>query len=374
MLSQELEPAAIAVPILFRPAKRRKIFRHQRTEDAAADEQSTSTPEAPPTTTSADPPPSDDDADEEAHIARLRHAARKRRGGGVAFRASGPSGAEESSINTERSMVLHRDSNGQQQDEDDADADEDSLILGGINRRFAPQTGLVGELVNRHMEEYVESELRKRVVAAVADAEVAQPKGTAATTTTGIVPPPPPQAESQRVMQGKLLEIDLGDEARARNIEMTERARRRLQGLGADSEETAVLPRPTTRLGPDGKPWRGRKRRGSEDIKRDQLVEEFLSENSLGIYDVQPEQRAPSLGVGDDEMAADDRIAEEFRRDFMDAVSRGRRRKAAPAPAKPGARKDEEVLKGPKLGGSRNARAAMRDLLLKEQEMKKQRR
>lgn len=131
-------------------------------------------------------------------------------------------------------------------------------------------------------EEYVESELRKRVVAAsVADAE--PPKGTTATaaaTATGIVPPPPPQAESQRVMQGKLLEIDLGDEARARNIEMTERARRRLQGLAADAEETAP-PRPTTtRLGPDGKPWRGRKRRGSEDIKRDQLVEEFLHENS----------------------------------------------------------------------------------------------
>jgi hypothetical protein len=153
MLSQEPEPAAITAPILFRPAKRRKIFRHQRTEDAAgADDQSTPTPEAQPTTTSADPLPSDDDADEEAHIARLRHAARKRRGGGgVAFRAGGPSGAEESSNNTERGMVLHRDSNGPQQDEDDADADEDSLILGGINRRFAPQTGLVGELVNRHM-------------------------------------------------------------------------------------------------------------------------------------------------------------------------------------------------------------------------------
>ena len=138
-----------------------------------------------------------------------------------------------------------------------------------------------GAEADQAREEYVESELRKRVVAAVADAEVAQPKGTAtATTAAGIVPPPPPQAESQRVMQGKLLEIDLGDEARARNIEMTERARRRLQGLGADSEETAVPPRPTTRLGPDGKPWRGRKRRGSEDIKRDQLVEEFLSENS----------------------------------------------------------------------------------------------
>lgn len=153
MPSQEPEPEAVSVPILFRPAKRRKIFRHQRSEDTA-DDQTTSTPEALPTNSSTDPtPPSDDDADEEAHIARLRHAARKRRGGGgVAFRAGGPSGTEESSSNnTERGMVLHKDSNsnGQQQDEDDED--EDSLILGGINRRFAPQTGLVGELVNRHM-------------------------------------------------------------------------------------------------------------------------------------------------------------------------------------------------------------------------------
>lgn len=35
------------------------------------------------------------------------------------------------------------------------------------------------------------------------------------------------------------------------------------------------------RLGPDGKPWRGgrRKRRGSDDVARDRLVEEFLHEN-----------------------------------------------------------------------------------------------
>lgn len=33
------------------------------------------------------------------------------------------------------------------------------------------------------------------------------------------------------------------------------------------------------RLGPDGKPWRGRKRRGSDDVKRDSIVEELLREN-----------------------------------------------------------------------------------------------
>jgi hypothetical protein len=53
----------------------------------------------------------------------------------------------------------------------------------------------------------------------------------------------------------------------------------------------------------------------------------------------------------------------------MDAVSQRQRKKTAP-PAAPtrtvGGKKDSlEELKGPKLGGSRNARAAMREALLK---------
>lgn len=81
-----------------------------------------------------------------------------------------------------------------------------------------------------------------------------------------------------------------------------------------------------------------------------------------------------SAQPGTDE-AADERIAEEFRREFMDAMAerRNQRRKAPAPPARPGA-KQEEVLKGPKLGGSRNARAAMRDLLLSQQEKDKKRR
>ena len=87
------------------------------------------------------------------------------------------------------------------------------------------------------------------------------------------------QGDSQRVLHGRLLEIDLGDEARARNIAMTERARRRLQGQ-IDEEEQESTGRPRkVRLGRDGKPMRSRNRRGSDDIKRDQLVEQFLSEN-----------------------------------------------------------------------------------------------
>ena len=45
------------------------------------------------------------------------------------------------------------------------------------------------------------------------------------------------------------------------------------------------------RLGKDGKPWRPRNRRGSDDIKRDQLVEQFLHENrceSFAVINILP--------------------------------------------------------------------------------------
>jgi hypothetical protein len=57
----------------------------------------------------------------------------------------------------------------------------------------------------------------------------------------------------------------------------------------------------------------------------------------------------------------------------MEAMAQRSRRRRPAQPPKPGAKKPDEILKGPKLGGSRNARAAMRDLLLKEQVSKQRR-
>lgn len=81
----------------------------------------------------------------------------------------------------------------------------------------------------------------------------------------------------------------------------------------------------------------------------------------MDVYEtpIPPPTSTPGL---DDDGAADDRIAEEFRREFMEAMAE-RQQKKKPVP---GVKKDEEVLKGPKLGGSRNARAAMRDMMLKK--------
>lgn len=184
-------------------------------------------------------------------------------------------------------------------------------------------------------------------------------------------------------MQGRLMEIDLGEEARDTNVARTERATLHggtsTPGDGSSGGRRAKKPR----LGRDGKPWRPRNRRPSDAIKRDQLVEEILRENRrtclstlphfnliltnilVDVYEA-PAEPSPKASGLDEDGAADDRLAEEFRQQFLDDVAQRQLKKKKPAnqPVRPGA---EDVLKGPKLGGSRNVRAAMRDLLLKKE-------
>lgn len=82
---------------------------------------------------------------------------------------------------------------------------------------------------------------------------------------------------------GKLQEIDLGEEARARNIERTNNARRRLDGEEVIEETAdgggAGKKKKKVRLNRDGTVWKPRRRRGSDDVKRDELVEAVLREN-----------------------------------------------------------------------------------------------
>lgn len=73
---------------------------------------------------------------------------------------------------------------------------------------------------------------------------------------------------------GRLHEFDLGPDSTLRNIARTEAAKRRLEGGDTELEEE----RGKVPLRRNGKPWRGRKRRNSDDIKRDKLVEEVMRE------------------------------------------------------------------------------------------------
>lgn len=89
----------------------------------------------------------------------------------------------------------------------------------------------------------------------------------------------------------------------------------------------------------------------------------------VDVYDV-PQQPAATADAPPD-ASTDDRLAEEFKREFMDAMAaRHKRRRPATSAARSGDKKkkpDGDVLKGPKLGGSRNVRSQMRDILLKKE-------
>ncbi|PNH28994.1 hypothetical protein BJF96_g7820 [Verticillium dahliae] len=385
---------------LFRASRKRKAtYRRQRQEDDS--EPTTDTP--PPLADAASPAlPSTTAEDDEPSIAealRLRNL-RKSRLNGVGFRAQ----TREDEPSSSAALIPKPQ-------------DEETAPDGGITNRFAPQTGLVGELVNKHMMEYIEAKLSNRPsppTPAPAAGAHSEPRAPSAPSSR---PPRLDEIPGAAIMQGRLTEVDLGDEARARNIAMTEAARR-LQAAPSDPTDAGApgqRARKKPRLGRDGKPLRQRNRRTSDDVARDKMVEDFLRENrressplhppfwtcgftlpemawrqdhgkkanaesmQVDVYEnpATSQTATPSApGGGDDDAAADDRLAEEFRREFMDAMAQRRRqnaqqqqqRKKAPADGKA----DEDVLRGPKLGGSRSARAAMRDLLLAEEKKKQQ--
>ncbi|EOD48535.1 hypothetical protein UCRNP2_4710 [Neofusicoccum parvum UCRNP2] len=98
------------------------------------------------------------------------------------------------------------------------------------------------------------------------------------------------------------------------------------------------------------------------------MVEEILKESRLEIYD-DPDQQQQNQPDGDE--AADDRIVEQFRRDFMDAVQTRNNRRPPASSSSAAKGKQDDRPKGPKLGGSRSARAAMRALEEKQAGAKK---
>jgi hypothetical protein len=138
--------------VVFRPGKKRKPYR-QRPEGPEQPilNSEIATDNAPPATNSAPVTPALQNEDEEglsvAEVIRLRNA-RRHKHGGVGFRPEGTTSDDKTAVDdeiTERSLVLH----------DGAEAGTqpgpETAVLGGISKRFAPQTGLVGELVNKHM-------------------------------------------------------------------------------------------------------------------------------------------------------------------------------------------------------------------------------
>ncbi|KAK2750645.1 hypothetical protein FQN57_002716 [Myotisia sp. PD_48] len=350
----------IEAPI-FNPAKRRKFLR-KRTDDAPEIQ---STPDISPqqepsaNEDAADTPQHDDEEPDEigvTDIIRLRKAQRLRKGG-IEFSTNPRTHQSNRHGTSELAMA----------------SDSQDGRLSGIPDRFVGQSGqrvdvdkhmyvsLVSRgtkysihfsiaVINEVRMTYIEAELAKR-------RHGTQPPSTSEATGQNIgeipghLPPERMLPQRQPATLGKLHEIDLGPDSKLKNIARTEAATKILAG----GETLSLVEEDDLNEGrhdKNNKAFRNRRRRNSEDIMRDRLVEEVLRESKLDVYEEPQQQQQPE---GD--MAADDRIADQFRKDFLDAIHsrrRGARTKTAKT-AKPG------VSRGPKLGGSRSARAAMRE-------------
>ncbi|EEH47754.2 uncharacterized protein PADG_03838 [Paracoccidioides brasiliensis Pb18] len=338
----------------FRPVKRRKFLRkrHEASPDAPQPPQQSPDPEV----VSYSLPAGQDSAGPETHpnepqetdigitdIFRRRKALKTRRGGVEFTPASKPAA----------------DDHGESlQEADSATQDPEDTVIRRISDRFVAHTGQKVDM-DKHMMAYIESEMAKRhqIYNYNANASGSNEQTSESTAQSGLIRPMSDLQLPQRqpASLGKLHEIDLGPDAKLRNIERTEAATRRLAGdeVPDEDEEEKNAGSKKTRPGvKDAKNWRGRKRRNSEDIRRDKLVEEVLRESKLDVYD-EPEV----VTEQNDDQAADDRIAEKFRRDFLDAIH-SRRRGARPKTSKT---TKPDILRGPKLGGSRSARAMMRE-------------
>ncbi|EFW22088.1 hypothetical protein D8B26_002176 [Coccidioides posadasii str. Silveira] len=320
---------------IFNPAKRRKFIRRRATTPPA-EHQSDFQDQVPELATndvtqSATPTLEDDGAAVPiAEIIRARKGLKSRRAG-IEFSTGPRWGSEKTPRPSSEGTVASEAGDGG---------------LGGISDRFVGLTGQKVD-VDRHMMTYIESEMAKRHRRSPAVESTHNQLEPEEIINQG---PDHKLPQRQPATLGKLHEIDLGPDSKLRNIERTKAATRNLASGEPIQTEDKDVGGKKSRVDKDGKSWRHRKRRNSEDIRRDQLVEEVLRESKLDVYE-EPEQE-----FGDDQ-AADDRIAEQFRRDFLDAIQ-SRRRGARSKNTKSS---KGDVPRGPKLGGSRSARAAMRE-------------
>ncbi|PYI01061.1 hypothetical protein BO78DRAFT_379741 [Aspergillus sclerotiicarbonarius CBS 121057] len=334
-MDPDIDPAP-----LFRPGKRRK-FQRRRPESNGDESQPTATEDSHISESSTPSPwqesPGSISASDVLRSRRL-HRARK---GGIEFSTTSRSSAGNASQATVSAVAAE---------------DLENERMRAMCDRFTAHTGQTVD-VDKHMMAYIESEMAKRhrrnmpTDVATLDTPPTTESQTATLSSTDL-----PQREPASL--GKLHEIDLGHEAKLQNIARTEAATRRLAGdddqvLITDQESSSKM----VPIGGDQRPWRNQKRRTSEDIERDRLVEEVLRESKLDVYEGPEDEEGDDAG-GEDGQAADDRVAEQFRRDFLDAIQSRRRvaRTKNTKAAKP------DAPRGPKLGGSRSARAAMREM------------
>lgn len=161
-MASEIPPSTEATPLLFRPSKKRKIYRSRAHDDD--DDIAVSSVSPPPPTAGSPAPQSldeliantsatsgngarDVDTSEDialpmSEILRLRKQRKGRFGRGVEFTAES---ANRAAREDSKEVVVRR---GSEEGEKGHEEGEAPVVVGP--RKFAPQTGMVGD-VDRHM-------------------------------------------------------------------------------------------------------------------------------------------------------------------------------------------------------------------------------
>ncbi|KAG9186120.1 hypothetical protein G6011_02676 [Alternaria panax] len=240
--------------------------------------------------------------------------------------------------------------------------------------RFVAQTGQVIDRDDKQMSEYVEARLAEKnyrqygwpipkhlqaSVAAIApDLRHTFASSSSAHGTTSSTDGPANDEHSNRLAagQGKLQEVDLGPEAAAR----IEQAWKRW-----DKGEPEP-PASKARRDKYGYAWRKPKANGKteEDKRRDQMVEAVFREAKLDFFD----STTPTNPHANPSVNTDDALVEQFRSEYYESMEAKQQARRPAAPTVKGA---PPPITGPKLGGSKSARAKMHKLQQEELARKK---
>ncbi|KAH0344282.1 hypothetical protein KCU81_g4865, partial [Aureobasidium melanogenum] len=290
---------------VFRPSKRRKVFRKRREDDETPEGDVATQPRSATTVEKKQ-----QEAEAETPLNYVRPLGSRK--GGVAFSST------RTANDSGTSSVV------------DTNAPPTPLnAVEHAQARFVAPTGHIASADDKHMMAYVDSKLARLT-----------PSHEAPTQSSSIPAEPTPSSSA--------------------TAQQNENQSSASQGHLHQVDVTKPVPTTTTTTRPQKPPrkphWRNR--RNSADIARDAMVDQILRESQLNIYET-PSSTTQPKPSSDDTQDADERMAEEFKRNFYAAAEeRAVRRTAAPPPPTYGANKLES-LKGPKLGGSRSQRAAM---------------
>ncbi|GAB7341057.1 hypothetical protein MBLNU457_7379t1 [Dothideomycetes sp. NU457] len=305
------------VNALFRPSKRRKTFRKRAGEDEE-DIQSTEREDAHRVLEDKMGQETVIEDDKTGDTTQTRRPAKPRRVGVNFSSAPSPRPKDQTSHTTLARIEPAQDAT--------------PTAVG----RFTAPTGQAVQKEDKHMMAYIDAQMANM------PSERVNPINKEALLAISPEQQQPGKGQSQITLS----------HARLREVEEVD-----VQVTGDDGKVTRVR-KERVRLGRDGKPLPPRKKRyerTAEDVARDAMVERLLSENRFENVYTSPssdaDRRGDSSQAGLDE-DADARMADEFRREFIATAEENKARRQV------GGAKATDMSKGPKMGGSKNQRAA----------------